>query len=88
MISQPQNIFIGCIDYEVKDPFVITDVDMVNKDNIDIWEHIQSGTAIKIVAPGKNMIRDIDKKSGTVAINEIETVNISLAADSSMYKVI
>lgn len=86
MISQPQNIFIGCIDYEVKDPFVITDVDMVNKDNIDIWEHIQSGTAIKIVAPGKNMIRDIDKKSGTVAINEIETVNISLAADSSMYK--
>lgn len=32
------------------------------------------------------MIRDIDKKSGTVAINEIETVNISLAADSSMYK--
>lgn len=85
-VSGPQNIFIGCVDYNAQDPFVITDIDRVNKDNIDIWEHIQSGSVIKIVAPGKNMIKDIDKKSGTVAIGETETINISLAADSTMYK--
>lgn len=84
--SQPQSIFIGCVDYNAEDPFVITDIDKANYENVDIWEYIQSGTAIKIVAPGKNMIQDIDKKSGIVGMGEVETINITLAADSTMNK--
>lgn len=85
-IARPEAIFIGCVDYSVEDPFVITDIDMVNDQNVNIWENIQDGSMIKIMAPDKNMILDIDKKSGVVAMGETETINITLAADTTMNK--
>lgn len=85
-IARSETIFIGCVDYSVEDPFVITDIDMVNDQNVNIWENIQDGSMIKIMAPDKNMILDIDKKSGVVAMGETETINITLAADTTMNK--
>lgn len=79
-IFSNENIFIGCTDLPVNDPFIVADAD----DQSDIHEKITSGTAIKIIAPGKNIITALDQPSGYVDINGSKTLTFTLAADSTM----
>lgn len=80
-----ENLFVGCTDLEVNDPFVITDADMHMETLNDIYTRFKDSTAIKIAAPGQNMIRKIDEPSGVVGVGETKEVTLTVEADSNMY---
>lgn len=83
-VLNPDGIFLACVDYDVEDPFTITDSDVTRHEGLDLWMNIGPGTAFKILAPGKNMIRNVTPNSGVVAINSTQTIEVELSADSSM----
>ena len=78
-------IFIACIDYDVNDAFVVASADL-SRQGIDLWQYIGDETAIKITAPGKNMIRSISPLSGVIGMNETQTIEVTFSADTTMYK--
>lgn len=84
-VIPPGDLFVGCADVEDIDPFIITDQDMVMNNGSTI--HLlfnQTQRAIKIVAPGKNMVQSIDIPSGIVNFGETKTIHLTVAADSTM----
>lgn len=58
----------------------------LSRQGIDLWQYIGDETAIKITAPGKNMIRSISPLSGVIGMNEAQTIEVTFSADTTMYK--
>lgn len=86
MMVDPQRLFIACADIPADDPLIVTDWDFAAQTKSKLYELVQDGSAIKIVAPERNMITGVDKPSGIVDINGQETITLTLSADSTMYK--
>lgn len=86
VLFNPAKLFIGCSDIEVDDPLILTDQDKVLHEKSKLYTKVKDGSAILIVAPERNMVVDVDKPSGVVAMGESETVTFTLAADTNMYK--
>lgn len=86
MLVDPKRLFIACADIPAEDPLVITDWDFVNQTKSTLYTKVQDGSAIKIVAPERNMITNVDKPNGIIDINATETITLTLSADSTMYK--
>lgn len=83
VLFQPENLYIGCADIPVDDPFTITD--KTTSKNSSLYQDIKDGSAIKIVAPDRNMITSINKPSGIIGIGQQETITLEITADTSMY---
>lgn len=84
-LMNTQNIFIGCTDIFVEDPFIITDLDVWEENHNNIHTLLTDGSAIQILAPGANMLKDISEKSGVVDKNSSKEISFWVAADSTMY---
>lgn len=86
VLVDAKRLFIACADIPAEDPLVVTDWDFVNQTKNNLYTKVQDGSAIKMVAPERNMITNVDKPNGVIDINATETITLTLSADSTMYK--
>lgn len=84
-VNNSDGTLIACVDYNVNDAFVVTGAELTRQ-GFDLWQHIGDGTAIKITAPDKNMIRSVNPQSGVVGMGETQAIEVTLSADTTMYK--
>lgn len=79
-------MFVGVSDIDCQDPFVVTDADAYHEDeNNLICKQIQTGSAIKIEAPKRSMVKSLSKTSGVVNIGESEDIVVTAAATEEHY---
>lgn len=81
------NNFVGVSDIEAKDACVFTDASKVHSssDGYDApYYDIQTGSAIKIVAPAKSMIKSLSSTDGYVGNGESKEIKVTLAANDDL----
>lgn len=82
LFQQGAGLFIGVNDIAVQDPLTITDND--NNDE-QLYAEVTSGSAVKILAPGKSMISALSSANGVIGIGESKEITATLKATDEMY---
>lgn len=75
--------FVGVSDIAASDPCIFVDANKVQEDNDGLdapYYDIVTGSAIKIVAPAKSMIKSLSSTDGYVGNGESKEIKVTLAA--------
>lgn len=72
-------IFVGVVDADVNDPFVVTDADSEENGN-NVYSNFMTGAAVKIVAPAKSMIESVSSTDGYIGIGESAQITVTAKA--------
>lgn len=80
-------IYAGISDTECLDVFRITDYDLTIEDRSNsLYQQIVTGTAIKILAPAKSMIKKISEVDGVVGIGESKSIDVTVSGkENNLY---
>ena len=87
VFGQGGNNFVGISDIECTDPCVFTDATKVTEANGGLngsYYDIETGSAIKIVAPAKSMIKSLSSTDGYVGNGESKEITVTLAAGDDL----
>ena len=79
--------FVGVSDIAAADPCIFVDANKVQESNDDLdapYYDIQTGSAIKIVAPAKSMIKSLSSTDGYVGNGESKEIKVTLAANDNL----
>ncbi len=79
--------FVGVSDIAASDPCIFVDASKVQEDNDGLnapYYDIQTGSAIKIVAPAKSMIKSLSSTDGYVGNGESKVIKVTLAANDEL----
>ena len=79
--------FVGVSDIAASDPCIFVDANKVQEDNDGQdapYYDIQTGSAIKIVAPAKSMIKSLSSTDGYVGNGESKEIKVTLAANDEL----
>ena len=79
--------FVGVSDIAAADPCIFVDANKVQEDNDGLdapYYDIQTGSAIKIVAPAKSMIKSLSSTDGYVGNGESKEIKVTLAANDEL----
>ena len=79
--------FVGVSDIAAADPCIFVDAKKVQEDNNGLdapYYDIQTGSAIKIVAPAKSMIKSLSSTDGYVGNGESKEIKVTLAANDEL----
>lgn len=79
--------FVGVSDIAASDPCIFVDANKVQEDNYGLdapYYDIQTGSAIKIVAPAKSMIKSLSSTDGYVGNGESKEIKVTLAANDEL----
>ena len=79
--------FVGVSDIAAADPCIFVDANKVQEDNDGLdapYYDIQTGSAIKIVAPAKSMIKSLSSTEGYVGNGESKDIKVTLAANDEL----
>ena len=79
--------FVGVSDIAASDPCIFVDANKVQEDNDGLdapYYDIQTGSAIKIVAPAKSMIKSMSSTDGYVGNGESKEIKVTLAANDEL----
>ena len=79
--------FVGVSDIAASDPCIFVDANKVQEDNDGQdapYYDIQTGSAIKIVAPAKSMIKSLSSTEGYVGNGESKEIKVTLAANDEL----
>ena len=79
--------FVGVSDIAAADPCIFVDANKVqeNNDGLDApYYDIVTGSAIKIVAPAKSMIKSLSSTDGYVGNGESKEIKVTLAANDNL----
>ena len=79
--------FVGVSDIAASDPCIFVDANKVQEDNDGLdapYYDIQTGSAIKIVAPAKSMIKSLSSTDGYVGNGESKEIKVTLAANDNL----
>ena len=79
--------FVGVSDIAAADPCIFVDAKKVQEDNNGLdapYYDIQTGSAIKIVAPAKSMIKSLSSTEGYVGNGESKEIKVTLAANDNL----
>lgn len=95
VFEEGTTLFVGVNDFEVADPFTITDSNIADNPRFveeEDWseegqryKYIRTGTAIKILAPDSYFIQSLSSVSGIVNPGEKVQIKATLAAHADMY---
>lgn len=80
-----QYLLAGLSDIECKDVFVVTDVDAVQDENSTLYNEFKTGTAVKIVAPARSMIKSLSSAEGYIGIGESKQIVVTAQAGNNLY---
>ena len=79
--------FVGVSDIAAADPCIFVDANKVQESNDDLdapYYDIVTGSAIKIVAPAKSMIKSLSSTDGYVGNGESKEIKVTLAANDNL----
>ena len=79
--------FVGVSDIAASDPCIFVDANKIQEDNDGLdapYYDIQTGSAIKIVAPAKSMIKSLSSTDGYVGNGESKEIKVTLAANDEL----
>lgn len=79
--------FVGVSDIAAADPCIFVDANKVQEDNDGLdapYYDIVTGSAIKIVAPAKSMIKSLSSTDGYVGNGESKEIKVTLAANDEL----
>ena len=79
--------FVGVSDIAASDPCIFVDANKVQENNGGLdapYYDIQTGSAIKIVAPAKSMIKSLSSTDGYVGNGESKDIKVTLAANDNL----
>lgn len=79
--------FVGVSDIAASDPCIFVDANKVQEDNDGLdapYYDIVTGSAIKIVAPAKSMIKSLSSTEGYVGNGESKDIKVTLAANDEL----
>ena len=79
--------FVGVSDIAASDPCVFVDANKVQENNGGLdapYYDIVTGSAIKIVAPAKSMIKSLSSTDGYVGNGESKEIKVTLAANDNL----
>ena len=79
--------FVGVSDIAASDPCIFVDANKVQESNGGLdapYYDIQTGSAIKIVAPAKSMIKSLSSTDGYVGNGESKEIKVTLAANDEL----
>ncbi len=79
--------FVGVSDIAAADPCIFVDANKVQESNDDLdapYYDIVTGSAIKIVAPAKSMIKSLSSTDGYVGNGESKEIKVTLAANDEL----
>ena len=79
--------FVGVSDIAASDPCIFVDANKEQEDNDGLdapYYDIQTGSAIKIVAPAKSMIKSLSSTDGYVGNGESKEIKVTLAANDEL----
>ena len=79
--------FVGVSDIAASDPCVFVDANKVQESNDGLdapYYDIVTGSAIKIVAPAKSMIKSLSSTDGYVGNGESKDITVTLAANDNL----
>ena len=77
--------FVGVTDVDNTDPYVLVDANHHEGNSYENpYYDIESGTAIKIVAPAKSMIKSLSSTDGYVGIGESKDVTVTVASNDEL----
>ena len=79
--------FVGVSDIAASDPCIFVDANKVQEDNDGLdapYYDIVTGSAIKIVAPAKSMIKSLSSTDGYVGNGESKEIKVTLAANDEL----
>ena len=79
--------FVGVSDIAAADPCIFVDANKVQEDNDGLdapYYDIHTGSAIKIVAPAKSMIKSLSSTDGYVGNGESKEIKVTLAANDNL----
>ena len=79
--------FVGVSDIAASDPCIFVDANKVQEDNDGLdapYYDIHTGSAIKIVAPAKSMIKSLSSTDGYVGNGESKEIKVTLAANDNL----
>ena len=79
--------FVGVSDIAASDPCIFVDANKVQEDNDGLdapYYDIQTGSAIKIVAPAKSIIKSLSSTDGYVGNGESKEIKVTLAANDEL----
>ena len=79
--------FVGVSDIAASDPCIFVDANKVQESNGGLnapYYDIQTGSAIKIVAPAKSMIKSLSSTDGYVGNGESKEIKVTLAANDDL----
>ena len=79
--------FVGVSDIAASDPCIFVDANKVQESNDGLdapYYDIQTGSAIKIVAPAKSMIKSLSSTDGYVGNGESKEIKVTLAANDEL----
>ena len=79
--------FVGVSDIAAADPCIFVDANKVQESNDGLdapYYDIQTGSAIKIVAPAKSMIKSLSSTDGYVGNGESKEIKVTLAANDEL----
>ena len=87
VFGQGGNNFVGISDIACDDPCVFTDATKITEANGGLnapYYDIETGSAIKIVAPAKSMIKSLSSTDGYVGNGESKDITVTLAAGDDL----
>ena len=79
--------FVGVSDIAASDPCIFVDANKVQEDNDGLdapYYDIVTGSAIKIVAPAKSMIKSLSSTDGYVGNGESKEIKVTLTANDEL----
>ena len=79
--------FVGVSDIAASDPCIFVDANKVQESNGGLdapYYDIRTGSAIKIVAPAKSMIKSLSSTDGYVGNGESKEIKVTLAANDEL----
>ena len=81
--------FVGVSDIDVQDPYVFVDANKNSQESPDgvntPYYDIATGSAIKIVAPARSMIKSLSSTDGYVGIGESKDVTVTVSGNDNLY---
>ena len=80
--------FVGVSDIEAKDACVFTDGTKIHQNNGGLdapYYDIVTGSAIKIVAPAKSMVKGLSSTDGYIGNGDSKDITVTLAANDELY---
>ena len=84
MLDEGKLIYVGVTDDNSTDPMTITYDDMANA-GYEFYQKIKSGSAIRLVAPGKSMITSLSSTDGYIGIGESRDITVKAKANSDLF---